>query len=159
MRHLVSTAIVIAVLALALDARASHYALGDVPTLVDAAAAAKLDKVGIKTTEELITKAGKSKDRKALAKVSGLKTDALLALARRCDLLRLRGIGPEMVLLLEAASVRSAAELGKKDAATLIAAVTKANDAKKISQKPPTQDQLAFWIDEAKKLPAVLETK
>src|SRR6185503_16127279 len=99
-----------------------------------------------KTTEDLLAKAGKSKDRKALAKASGLKDSALLVLAKRCDLLRLGGIGSEMVLLLEAAGVKTAADLGKKDAAKLMTAVTKANDAKKISQKPPTQDQLAFWI-------------
>ena len=38
-------------------------------------------------------------------------------------------------------------------------AVTKANKTAKITEKPPTEPQLADWIGQAKKLPQVLETK
>jgi hypothetical protein len=64
-----------------------------------------------------------------------------------------------MVLLLEAAGVKSIAELAKKDAPGLLASLNSANSAKKITEKPPTEPQVQFWIDEAKKLPVVLETK
>jgi hypothetical protein len=37
--------------------------------------------------------------------------------------------------------------------------MTAANSAKKITEKPPTEPQVQYWIDEAKKLPVVLETK
>src|SRR5215468_4200764 len=85
------------------SARASHYAVADVPRLVSSTDAEKLHKAGVETTEQLLDKAAKAKDRKALAKASGLKPATLLDLARRCDLLRLKGVGSEMVLLLEAA--------------------------------------------------------
>ena len=140
-------------------AHASHYAVGDVPRLITSTEAEKLQKAGIHTTEELLDKAAKTKDRKALAKSSGLAPPALLALARRCDLLRIKGIGSEMVLLLEAAGVKTTAELAKKDVAGLSAAVASANQAKKITEKPPADPQLQYWIEEAKKLPAVLESK
>jgi predicted flap endonuclease-1-like 5' DNA nuclease len=140
-------------------AHASHYAVADVPRLITATEAEKLHKAGVNTTEELLAKAAKSKDRKALAKSSGLGTPVLLDLARRCDLLRIKGVGSEMVLLLEASGVKTTTELAKKDVAGLVTAVASANQAKKISEKPPTEPQLQYWIDEAKRLPPVIETK
>jgi predicted flap endonuclease-1-like 5' DNA nuclease len=130
-----------------------------VPRLVPAADVDKLHKAGVETTEQLLEKAAKTKDRKGLAKASGLKPAALLDMARRCDLLRIKGVGSEMVLLLEASGVKTAAELAKKDLAGLSAAVTSANQEKKITEKPPADPQLQYWIDEAKKLPVVLESK
>ena len=90
-------------------ARASHYALADVPRLVKPGEVEKLKKANVGTTEDLLGKAAKPKDRKALAKTSGLPAADLLALAKRCDLLRIKGVGSEMVLLLEAAGVKSTA--------------------------------------------------
>ena len=140
-------------------ARASHYALADVPRLVTPGQVEKLKKADVNTTEELLTKASKAKDRKALAKASGLSAADLLALAKRCDLLRIKGVGTEMVLLFEAAGVKSTAELVKQDAPKLMEAVTNANKTAKITEKPPTEPQLADWIDQAKKLPQVVEAK
>lgn len=141
------------------QARASHYAVGDIPGLITPAQAEKLKKAGVETTEQLLAKAGKGKDRKALAKASGLPAAEVNALAQRCDLLRIKGVGTEMVLLLEAAGVKTSGELAKRDAAGLMAKVSAANKEKKISEKPPTEPQLADWIEQAKKLPAVLEAK
>ena len=140
-------------------ARASHYALPDVPRLITPAQVDKLHKAGIETTEQLLDKAARGKGRKALAKASGLSGTELLGLAQRCDLLRIKGVGPEMVLLLEAAGVKSTADLAKRDAAGLTAAVTGANQGNKISENPPTEPQLADWIEQAKKLPQILEQK
>ena len=51
------------------------------------------------------------------------------------------------------------ADLAKQDPAKLMTAVDAANKAKKITEKPPTEPQLADWIDQAKKLPQVVEAK
>ena len=139
--------------------RASHYAVSDVPRLVAAGDVDKLHKAGVETTEQLLDKAAKAKDRKALAKASGLKPTALLDLARRCDLLRLKGVGSEMVLLLEAAGVKTTADLAKQQAPGLMGSITNANQAKKITEKPPTEPQVGDWIAQAQKLPQVLEDK
>jgi predicted flap endonuclease-1-like 5' DNA nuclease len=140
-------------------ARASHYALADVPRLVKPSEVEKLKKANVTTTEELLGKAAKAKDRKALAKASGLAAADLLSLAKRCDLLRIKGVGSEMVLLLEAAGVKTTADLVKQDAAKLLTAANEANKTAKITEKPPTEPQLADWIDQAKKLPQVVEAK
>jgi predicted flap endonuclease-1-like 5' DNA nuclease len=144
---------------LAGTARASHYAVADVPAIIPAADAAKLIKAGVATTEDLLQKAAKPQDRKALAKSSGLKANVVMDLARRCDLLRIKGVGPEMVLLLEASGVKTVADLAKKDAPALTTAADAANKAKKITEKPPTEPQFQDWIDQAKQLPPVIEGK
>jgi predicted flap endonuclease-1-like 5' DNA nuclease len=140
-------------------ALASHYAVGDIPTLISAADAEKLKKAGVATTEDLLLKAAKPKDRKALAKASGLSAGAVMDLARRCDLLRVKGIGPEMVLLLEASGVKTTADLAKKDAAALTTTADAVNKTKKITEKPPTEPQFQDWIEQAKKLTPVIEGK
>lgn len=140
-------------------ARASHYAVGDVPSLISAGDAEKLKKGGVSTTEEMLLKAAKPKSRTALAKASGLPPATIINIVHRCDLLRIKGVGPEMVLLLEAAGIKTSAELAKKDAPGLTAAADKANKTKKITEKPPTEPQFQDWIDQAKALPAVVEGK
>ncbi len=146
-------------LAWAGSARASHYAVADVPRLITPAEVDKLHKGKIETTEQLLDKGAKSKDRKALAKATGLKGPNLLDLVLRCDLLRIKGVGSEMVLLLEAAGVKSTAELASKEPAALTAAMESANKTAKISEKPPTEPQLSDWIGQAKRLPQVVEKK
>lgn len=141
------------------SARASHYAVADVPRIITPAQVEKLHKAKIETTEQLYDKAAKSKDRKALAKASGLPAAELLALVRRCDLLRIKGVGSEMVLLFEAAGVKSTADLTAAAPATLTAAMDSANRTARISEKPPTEPQLADWIAQAKKLPQAIESK
>ncbi len=140
-------------------ARASHYAVADVPRIITPQQVEKLHKGKIETTEQLLEKGAKPKERAALAKATGLKPAELLALVRRCDLLRIKGVGSEMVLLLEAAGVKSTADLATKDPAALTAATDEANKRAKISEKPPTEPQLADWIAQAKKLPQVVEAK
>jgi predicted flap endonuclease-1-like 5' DNA nuclease len=159
MRRASILAVVFVASLLSRGARASHYAVADVPRLVSAADAEKLHKAGIDTTEQLLDKAAKAKDRKALAKASGLKPAVLLELARRCDVLRLKGVGSEMVLLLEAAGVKTTAALAKLTAPALMESITKANQAKKITEKPPTEPQVGDWIAQAQKLPPMLEER
>lgn len=140
-------------------ARASHYAVADVPRLITPAEVEKLHKGKVETTEELLNKGASSKDRKALAKVTGLPGPELLTLVHRCDLLRIKGVGSEMVLLFEAAGVKSTADLVTKEPTALTAAMDAANKTSKISEKPPTQPQIADWIGQAKKLPQLVENK
>ena len=140
-------------------ARASHYAVADVPRIITPQQVEKLHKGKIETTEQLLEKAAKPKERAALAKATGMKPAELLTLARRCDLLRIKGVGSEMVLVLEAAGVKSTADLMSKDPAALTAAVESANKTAKISEKLPNEAQLADWIAQAKKLPQVVESK
>jgi predicted flap endonuclease-1-like 5' DNA nuclease len=159
LKALPATLLVVLILGWAGLARASHYAVADVPRIITSGQVDKLHKAKVETTEQLFDRAAKSKDRKALAKATGLPAAELLALARRCDLLRIKGVGSEMVLLFEAAGVKSTAELRAAVPAALTTAIENANHTAKISEKPPTEPQLADWIAQAKKLPQVVESK
>jgi hypothetical protein len=159
MRKTLSFLVSLALLATAGRALASHYAVADVPRLITPAQVEKLHKGGIETTEQLLDKGATGKDRKALAKATGLKAPELLELVHRADLLRIKGVGSEMVLLFEAAGVKSTADLVTKEPAALTAAMESVNKTAKISEKPPTEPQLADWIAQAKKLPQVVENK
>jgi hypothetical protein len=138
-------------------ARASHYAVADVPRLITPAQVEKLHKGKVETTEDLLNKGATGKDRKALGKATGMPGSELLVLVHRCDLLRIKGVGSEMVLLFEAAGVKSTADLVTKDPTALTDAMDKANKTAKISEKPPTEPQIADWIGQAKKLPQVVQ--
>ena len=151
--HLFAFALVL----LAGPARASHYAVADVPRIISPEQVAKLHKANVETTEQLLDKGAKAKERKALAKETGLKPAELLQLVDRCDLLRIKGVGSEMVLLFEAAGVKNTADLVNKNPAALTEAMNTANKTAKISEKPPTEPQLADWIAQAKKLPQVVQ--
>jgi predicted flap endonuclease-1-like 5' DNA nuclease len=140
-------------------ANASHYAVADVPRLITPAEVEKLHKGKVETTEDLLNRGATSKERKVLGRATGLPGPELLVLVRRCDLLRIKGVGSEMVLLFEAAGVNATADLVTKDPAALTAAMQSANKTAKISEKPPTEPQLADWIAQAKKLPQVVESK
>ena len=159
MRKTLPYVLALGLLAAAGAARASHYAVADVPRIITSAQVEKLHKGKVETTEQLLEKGGKAKDRQALAKATGLKPAELLELVQRADLLRIKGVGSEMVLLFEAAGVKCTADLVTKDPATLTAAMDKANKSAKISEKPPTEPQLVDWIGQAKKLPQVIEAK
>jgi predicted flap endonuclease-1-like 5' DNA nuclease len=159
MRKTLPLLLSLALLAWAGAANASHYAVADVPRLITPAQVEKLHKGKVATTEELLTKAATAKDRKALGKATGMTGPELLVLVHRCDLLRIKGVGSEMVLLFEAAGVKSTADLVTKDAGALTAAMGAANKTTKISEKPPTEPQLADWIAQAKKLPQLVENK
>jgi predicted flap endonuclease-1-like 5' DNA nuclease len=153
------TALVLGLVFSARPARASHYAVADIPSLFSATDAAKLKKAGVSTTEELFAHTSKGSERKALAKRADMSDADLRKLAMRCDLLRIKGVGPEMVLLLEAAGVKTTADLAKQDPAALSAAANAANKVKKISEKPPTEPQFQDWIQQAKRLPPVSDAK
>src|SRR5437870_5308891 len=135
----------------------SPYSLTDIPQAIPAAEAAKLKDAGIATTDDLLAKGAAPKGRKELAKSTGLSEEKLKAYVEMADLLRIGGVGPEMVRLFAAAKVRNTKQLAKQDAKKFFDALISANDKQKITQNPPDPKSVAAWIDKAKQLPQVLK--
>jgi len=150
----VARAVFVTVALASVAARASNYQLTEVPRLVNGRDANKLAKAGVHATDELLEKAATPRGRQALARRAGLPRATVVTLARRADLLRLDSISPDWVLLLEAAGVRSVADLGARDAAAVGKAVAAANAAKKIADPPPDGARLRQWVAQARQLPA-----
>jgi predicted flap endonuclease-1-like 5' DNA nuclease len=141
-------------LLLAQSASASTYPLDNV---LPKEAAATLAKAEISDTDALLTKGATPAARTKLAKATGLDAKQLLAWVRMCDVVRVKGVGPTMAKLLEAAGVKSVAQLRNQKAKPLSARLEKVNEKAKITQKLPSEQHLEDWISQAKKLKIVVK--
>ena len=119
--------------------------------------AAKLEAAGIKTTEALLEAGAKPKGREDLAKATGLTHEQILDWVNRADLYRIDGVGSEYSDLLEAAGVDSPVELAQRVPAHLAAKLAEVNAAKKLVREVPGEKSVAGWIEQAKKLPKIVE--
>jgi hypothetical protein len=138
------------------QARASNYALEEIPILVPADDAAKLKAAGVGTTFALLEKGADAKSRRALAGATKIAQKTLDGWVKMADLMRVRGVGPDVARLLTAVNVTTVAELQKGDAQKLADAIAKVASAQKLSENPPSAEHLAAWIAQAKNLPIVL---
>jgi predicted flap endonuclease-1-like 5' DNA nuclease len=119
--------------------------------------AEKLIKAGIKTTDDLLARGAKRKGRNELEKATGIAHAKILGWGNRVDLYRLNSVGSEYSDLLEEAGVDSPLELSHRVAANLAAKLEEINKAKKLVRRVPAETMVADWIEQAKKLPKVVE--
>lgn len=118
--------------------------------------AKKLHIAGITSTESLLKSGATPKGRKEIAEKSGISDSLILEWVNHVDLFRIKGIGSEYSDLLEEAGVDTVPELAQRTAANLLKKIIEINTAKKLVRKLPTEQQLADWIDQAKKLPRTI---
>lgn len=117
----------------------------------------KLKEVGVHNADELLARCATPKARKEFATSLALDPKVLLEIANRADLSRLTGVAGVFSDLLENAGVDTVKELAGRVPENLHAKLAEVNAAQKISARTPTVDQVTAWIEEAKKLPKVLE--
>jgi predicted flap endonuclease-1-like 5' DNA nuclease len=113
-------------------ASASHYRL-PVDGLVTVDETEALKKAGIATTLDLLDAIAPKAGRESVASKSGLTFARLTTLAAQVDLLRVNGLGPSMVRLLQAGGVRHARDLAKAAPAELRARLEAANGVHRIA--------------------------
>jgi predicted flap endonuclease-1-like 5' DNA nuclease len=116
----------------------------------------KLRSIGIRSSEAFLQAASTPKGRKDLAEKSGISEKLILEWANHLDLYRIKGVGSEYADLLEEAGVDTVVELSQRNAANLYQKMVEVNGAKKLVRKMPVQSQVADWIEQAKKLPRVI---
>jgi len=124
---------------------------------VGAKYAAKLQKVGIASTKQLLDRAATRKGRKVLAEASGIEEKLILKWANMCDLLRIKGIGEEFSELLEVAGVDTVKELSKRRADNLHKAMVEANGRRKLVRQLPGVGQIENWVSQAKAIAPVMQ--
>ena len=117
---------------------------------------AKLMKVGIKKTEDLLAAAADPKGRKELAAAIGVEPSKVLNWANRADLFRIKGVGEEYSDLLEAAGVDTVVELSHRNPENLYKKMLEVNAEKKLVRRPPSLNQVKDWVAQAKTMPRVL---
>jgi len=118
--------------------------------------AAKLQAAGVRTTDDLLEKAGPARGREALAAATEISSKLLLEWTNHADLYRIKGVGSEYADLLEQCGVDSCTELARRNPANLAVTMAEANAARGFVRRLPTEDVVADWIAQAKELPKVV---
>jgi predicted flap endonuclease-1-like 5' DNA nuclease len=106
--------------------------------------------------EALVAAAASPEQRRALAADCGCDARDLLELANRADLARVKGISGVYSDLLEEAGVDTIKELATRRPDNLHAKLIETNQARQLTQRPPTAAQVEDWVDQAKALPKLL---
>jgi predicted flap endonuclease-1-like 5' DNA nuclease len=118
--------------------------------------ATRLRKARIRTTEALLKRGGTRKGRKEVAASTGLTEKQILEWVNRADLMRVKGIGEEYSDLLEHAGVDTVKELKNRKAANLHAKMVEINQKRRLVRRLPTESMVESWVDNAKKLKAMV---
>ena len=116
----------------------------------------KLTKAGISSTDALLKAGASPRGRKELAEKTGIGDALILKWVNHVDLYRIKGVGSEYSELLEAVGVDTIPELAQRKASNLIQKIVAVNMEKKLVRKLPVESQVADWIEQAKKLPRVI---
>ncbi len=114
--------------------------------------ATKLRKIGVRTTDALLSVAATRTGRRRLARETGLSESEILAWVNRADLMRIKGIGSEYADLLEVAGVDTIRELRRRNPDRLLAAMTDFNLRRRLIRRLPTNGMVTGWIEAAKGL-------
>lgn len=137
-------------------AGASHYRL-PVEGMVSADEARLFARHGVHTTEDLLRRTAGLATREALARETGVSLPRLTTLACQSDLLRVGGLGPSMVKLLQSGGVRHTRDLKNAAPAELLGRLRAANAIHNIAPVLPAEGVIEDWIAQAKALEWILE--
>ena len=118
--------------------------------------AAKLNELGIRTTDALLDKGCGPEERKQLAASAGISESLILEWVNLSDLYRIKGVGSEYSDLLEEAGVDTVVELATRVPENLLDKMAVVNKEKNLVNKMPGLNQVKKWIAQAKKMPRVV---
>lgn len=116
----------------------------------------KLKEAGFATVKALLDMGASPKGRKEIAEKTGISEALILRWVNHADLMRVKGIGKQYSELLEAAGVDSIPELAQRKAENLFQKMTEINTDKKKVRKLPVLSQVSEWVEQAKKLPRII---
>ena len=118
--------------------------------------AQKLIDLGIKTTEDLLTRGAAPKGRKEIAEATGISPKLVLKWVNHADLFRIKGVAGQFAELLEAGGVDTVKEFRHRVAANLQPKLVEVNDAKNLCNRVPSVAEIQRMIDQAKELEPVV---
>jgi predicted RecB family nuclease len=112
-----------------------------------------LKAAGIRTTERFLEHAKGPRERKALAKKTGIHEGRLLNCANACDHMRIKGMGKGYVVLLREVGVHTVRALKYRNPQKLAKAMAETNKKHKLVKFLPSEKLVMRWVEHAKKLP------
>lgn len=152
----VELALVAVLVVLALPAWASHYGLDRVG-FVTAGEKQALARAGVLDTRVLLDWTATADKRAWLAETTHIAPTRLEALARRCDLLRVDGIGPNILEVLVKAGIDDTRALARARAGALAKALRAAAKGTAMQHRLPVEETITSWILEAQLLRPLIE--
>jgi hypothetical protein len=120
----------------------------------DAAQILRLE--GIRTTVSLLRWGKTPKQRLKIAQKIGVPNKHVLDWVTAADRMRVKGVGWEYAQLLVAAGVTTTRELKYRNPQKLVERMTEINNKRKLVRVLPSVAMVERWIDNAKKLPALI---
>ena len=123
---------------------------------IGASYAEKLEKIGIKTTDDLLKEGATAKGRDGIADKTGISGKLILTWVNHADLFRIKGIAGQFAELLEAAGVDTVKEFRHRVAANLQPKLEEVNAAKNLCNRVPSVKELEKMIEQAKELDVVV---
>lgn len=136
---------------LPLRAMASHYDLASID-LVTEAEMGRLQKLGIRTTEELYNATRSNKRLVRFARKMKVQQGQARDWRDFCDVLHVRGAGPKVVRILRYAGVRKLSQLASRNPERLAERIRSENKKRAVLGKLPPVELVGDWIDQAKDL-------
>ncbi|MBN1535237.1 MAG: DUF4332 domain-containing protein [Anaerolineales bacterium] len=118
--------------------------------------AEKLIEAGVRTTDALLEKGKTPKGRQELSQTTGISDSLILEWVNHADLYRIVGVGSEYSDLLEEAGVDTVPELANRNPENLFQKLVSVNQEKELVRKLPTENQVADWVSQAKKLERII---
>jgi hypothetical protein len=107
---------------------------------------------GVKYTQQLLEQGRTRAQREQLAQRLGISERALAELVGRADMMRLRGVGGDLSLLLKEAGVLSCKVLSEQSVDRLHKRLGELHIGQGIAYHAPTRAQVRSWINEAQHL-------
>lgn len=119
--------------------------------------AARLESLGIINVKQMV-EAGKTETRRQeLSKKTGIPLEYILHLVKFADITRISDIKGVKGRLLFEAKVDTIKKLSTFSAEELRKKLIEANEEKRILKKPPTLVETTYWVEQANKLPEIVE--
>jgi len=112
----------------------------------------KLQKAGIKTTLDLWNQTRTKKQRHVLARRLHISGSRVLRFHDFCDLLGVRGIGPKVATIMQAAGIKNAGALAKADPVELNKKIKIVNKKLHVLGKLPGIELVRWWVRYASKM-------
>ena len=112
--------------------------------------------IGIEDQFQLLQTCAERSGRERVAKETGISSKLILKWTNQADLARISGVGEEYAELLERSGVDTVPELAQRNAESLLAMLTEANDRLKLVRQVPGIQQVQSWISQAKNLPRMI---
>lgn len=113
----------------------------------------QLRDAGVGSTKSLLKMGGTSQGREEIAQKAGVSKKLVLEWVNHVDLFRIKGVGEEYADLLEEAGVDTVVELAQRNPNNLFKTIIETNDRKRLVRRPPSEDMVVGWVEQAKNLP------